>query len=214
MCDILSQRTVEEVIREKVDRGEMFTAFEVSLEAQKRGVAERHRHLKHVVHQCFESGQMGGFYTRTLTLIPGAPQAAFLFHRTADDPAAFRPLDRSPANPLGLGTGRRVKSAAGYGVDRRARVCVPVQLLRRAGMRPGDEAVVLVNRNRQRLALSKTRPASGRVQTLASYRVDRYGNVRIAQRILQRARLGGSRYDMNGDATRVVIQLHGTRGKN
>jgi hypothetical protein len=215
MCDTVTRQILEDVIRGKVDRGEMFTAFEISLEAQQRGVTERHRHLKQAIHQYFEGGHMGGVYTRTLIHIPEAPQAAWLYHRTVDDPALFRPLDRSRMRPARSGAGQRApRTAAGYGVDRRARVCVPVQLLRRAGLQPGDEAVVLVDRKTHSLALRKACPSSARSRKLTSYRVDRYGNVRIAQGVLQRARLGGHNYDIDGNDKRVVVHLHGAVRKN
>jgi hypothetical protein len=214
MCNTVTLQIIEDVIREKVDRGEMFTAFEISLQAQQRGVTERHRHLKQTIHQYFEGGHMGTVYTRTLIRIPGAPQAAWLYHRTVDDPAVYRPLDRTRMQPARSGARQQAhRTTAGYGVDRRARVCVPVQLLRCAGLRPGDEAVVLVDPRTHTLALRKTCPSSARSRKLTSYRVDRYGNVRIAQRVLQRARLGGHNYDIDGNDKRVVVHLHGARGK-
>ena len=45
------QGLVNEIVAEWVSGGKMFTAFEVSLEAKKRGVHERHRNLREFVHE-------------------------------------------------------------------------------------------------------------------------------------------------------------------
>src|SRR5262249_17456288 len=64
MCDIASIQIAEEIIQERVKAAEMFTAFDVSREARKRGSQERHRHLKEVTHAAFARGEMGADYTR------------------------------------------------------------------------------------------------------------------------------------------------------
>jgi bifunctional DNA-binding transcriptional regulator/antitoxin component of YhaV-PrlF toxin-antitoxin module len=209
MCSVANQQIIEGVIREKVDRGEMFTAFDITREARRRGGTERHRHMKPAVHQFFDGGVMGSDYTRTLIAIPGAPCPAWLYHPTGAGPAGYQPLDRSKMNH-GTTAARRSGAGPGYGVDKRARICVPVRFLRRVGLRPGDEAVVVADRTGSGLALTRTRPRAGRKAVLASYRVDRYGNVRIAQGILQRARLGGQSYELAGDTRKVVLRLHGS----
>src|SRR5262245_14041871 len=86
VCDIASIQMAEEIVREKVEAAEMFTAFDVSRAARMRGSPERHRHLKHVVHAAFTDGAMGGGYTRTLIRIPGVRRSAWLYHRTEHDP--------------------------------------------------------------------------------------------------------------------------------
>jgi hypothetical protein len=204
MCTVANQQIMEQVIREKVGRGEMFTAFEVSLEARGRGGDERHRHMKHVVHQAFTSGLMGTDYTRSLVSIPGGG-SAWLFHRVWDDPGAFLPLARSHSQ----GNGHSRNGDDGYRVDRRARICIPAGLLRRVGLQPGDEALVVASPRTTGLKLTRSLSPARRAKVLARYRVDRYGNVRIAQRTLTRAQLGGRRYDLAGNKNRVTIRLYG-----
>jgi hypothetical protein len=211
MCDAATQQLIEQVLQEKVQRGEMFTALDVSLETQKRGVQERHRNMRQVVHQYFEGGYMGSHYTRTLVSIPGAPSAAWLYHLTSDQPANFQPLSRAGMNNRSQRARKASNPATdGYSIDRRARVCVPVRLLRQAGFQPGDEAYVIVDGGSQGLALSKTCPRAHK-QSLTSYRVDRYGNVRIAQGTLRRASLGGQTYDLDSDGTKILIRLHASK---
>jgi bifunctional DNA-binding transcriptional regulator/antitoxin component of YhaV-PrlF toxin-antitoxin module len=211
MCTFANQQIIEKIICEKVDRREMFTALDVTLEAKRRGGSERHRHLKHAVHQFFAGGGLGADYNRTLIAIPGAPCPAWLYYPNGMGPGTFRPLDRSLMNVGHNGTRRAGGGPGdGYWVDKRARICVPVRFLRRVGLQPGDEAVVVADRRKSRLALTKTAPSTKRGKVLARYRVDRHGNVRIAQGILQRAQLGGQSYDLAGDGRKITLWLHGS----
>ena len=159
MCTFANQQIIEEVIRENVDRGVMFTALDITLEAKRRGGTERHRHMKHAVHQFFAGGGMGTDYTKTLIPIPGAPCPAWLYHQGGAAPATYQPLDRSRFNPAQKGARRSGGGAGhGFGVDKRARICVPVRFLRRVGLQPGDEALVVVDPRKSRLARSSVEP--------------------------------------------------------
>jgi hypothetical protein len=95
MCDLTTYTTVQDLCAESIARGAMFTAFDFSLEAKRRGFTERHRHMKHAVHDYFDSGAMGPEYTRTLIAIPGADAPAWLYHRWEDDIQDYQPVDRS-----------------------------------------------------------------------------------------------------------------------
>lgn len=196
MCDQFSQQLMDDIVAEKVRAGEMFTALDVSREAQRRGCTERHYQIKHVVHECFERGDMGGDYTRTLVRIPGAPIPPWLYHRTT---ARIRDYGALRRPTRGGGNGCRV--------DRRSRICVPVRWLRGAGLQPGDAALVSVDPRNSCLVLSRGGRRVARSRTLRTYRVDRDGNVRIAQTTLRKAALVGQAYDIAGDNTRVLIRL-------
>jgi hypothetical protein len=95
MCDLVTYATIQDLCGECVARGDMFTAFDLSMEAQRRGIRERHRHMKHAVHDYFDSGAMGPEYTRTLIAIPGADAPAWLYHRWVDDIQEYQPVERS-----------------------------------------------------------------------------------------------------------------------
>jgi hypothetical protein len=95
MCDLTTYATIQDLCGENVARGDMFTAFDLSLEAKRRGISERHRHMKHAVHDYFDIGAMGPEYTRTLIAIPGANAPAWLYHRWEDDIQEYQPVERS-----------------------------------------------------------------------------------------------------------------------
>jgi hypothetical protein len=195
MCDVATQQLMEQVVRQKLRAGEMFTAFDISMEAKRRGSTERHRHMKHVVHQFFARGDMGNDYTRTLVAIPGAPAKAWLYHPDSANLKDYPPLHKKTRG-----------GTHGYPVDRRSRLCVPVQWLRRAGFRPGDAAFVTMDSRSGSLVVSR----SCRRKPLRAYRVDRNGNVRIAQTTLRRASLAGQAFDIAGDKSKVTLRLLGT----
>ncbi len=95
MCHLATYATIQDLSAERIACGDMFTAFDLSLEAKRRGISERHRHMKHAVHDYFASGAMGPDYTRTLIGIPGADGPAWLYHRWEDDIQEYQPVDRS-----------------------------------------------------------------------------------------------------------------------
>jgi hypothetical protein len=194
MCDLASLQLVEEILSEKVAAGALFTAYDVSREARRRGSPERHRGIRPVVHACYDRGAMAG-YTRTLVYVPGAPAPAWLYHRAGDDPHRYPPLRRA--------------AAGGCRADGRSRVCVPVRWLRRAGLRPGDAAFVTADSRARRLFLTKQRPDHAVQVTITTYTVERSGNVRITQSVLRRAGLKGLSFDIDARGDAVAVRVHG-----
>jgi retron-type reverse transcriptase len=93
-------KLVQQIIQDKVQAREMFTAFDISREMVRRGSNARHRDLKDMIHLCFERGEMGKDYTRTAIDV-GAPTRPFLYHPRSQNPRAYKPVDRSalPASP-------------------------------------------------------------------------------------------------------------------
>jgi hypothetical protein len=197
MCDSATIQIIEEVVEEKVRAGEMFTAFDISLEVKKRGGTDRHRHMKRIVHDYHDRGLMGAGYTRTLITIPGAKAQAYLYYHKSDDPSAYKAQLR-----------RRRGSDSGFRADRRARLCVPVYWLRAVGLLPGKQAYVASDTSSHALVLTRDKPDPSSTVVLQTYKVEKDGNVRIAKTTLARAGLTGKSYDIDGDSTRVMLRLH------
>ncbi len=93
MCNRRTRTLLEQIVREKCGRGEMFTAFDISCLAQQLGCAERHRQMKQVVHEAYTNGLMGPDYERVLVHIPGA-EPAWLYYHEDDDPNLYGPMRR------------------------------------------------------------------------------------------------------------------------
>jgi hypothetical protein len=205
MCDWATQQLVEQIVQEKCQAGEMFTAFDVSVEAKKRGSRERHRDMRAVVHACFEQGIMGPAYQRNRITIPGAAAKAWLYYHYQSDPYTYQAMDRSH---LPTKRGHLASQNGAYQVDKRARICVPARLLRQAGFRPGENVLVVAAARAKYLLLTRQQPATQGYQILSAYRVDRSGNIRIMQGTLKKGQLGGTAYEMDGDAQQITLRLH------
>lgn len=79
---------VETVVDEKVQKGEMFTAHDVTLEVRGRGHRAGHTEVRDAVHDYYQRGGLGVGYARTNIPVPGG-YTPFLYHRSADDPATY-----------------------------------------------------------------------------------------------------------------------------
>lgn len=191
MCDIASMQIAEEVIQDQVKAGAMFTAYDVSREARARGSAERHRDLKQVTHAAFARGEMGADYTRTLIRIPGVKAPAWLYHRTQDDPQSYGAAQGQPP------------TRPGRAVDGRLRLCVPSRPLRHAGFTPGDSVWITADPQQQCVVLTRKKPGA---KVLATYHVERTGNIRIGPRVFRKAGLASRTFTILDDGNTVTVK--------
>ena len=93
-ADPLISAKIERIIKQWLLGGRMFTAFEVSLEIKSQGIRDRHRHMKDAIHSSLTNLLPQFQYTRTLVDV-GAPNQAFVYHRSIDCPGIYVPIDRS-----------------------------------------------------------------------------------------------------------------------
>jgi retron-type reverse transcriptase len=80
---------IDQIVEEHVQAGTMFTAYDVTLEARKRGGNVRHNEARDRVHELFQRGLMGAAYQRT-TIDVGAPTKPFLYHHYTTDPNQYK----------------------------------------------------------------------------------------------------------------------------
>jgi hypothetical protein len=192
MSNPIAEQLIEDLTYQKISQNDMFTAFDISVFAKKeKGMTERHRNVKHVVHDLFVSGRMSG-YDRTLIDIPGATEKAFLYHPIGADISQYNAKDRSKfPNAGGSATatanGITVTSSTpaptpskkkGYGVDRRGRLCVRNSFIKAVGWSQSD--AVYVRAENGGLVLSLT------YSPTAMYDVDKDFNIRISPRTLRK----------------------------
>jgi hypothetical protein len=98
MCNADTATLIAEVVDEKIDNDELFTAFDVSLVVKKRAAdkgfqVERHRHMRREIHNCMSRHVNGGTYEST-TWNVGAPSPAILYFPTGGDPNEYEPQKR------------------------------------------------------------------------------------------------------------------------
>jgi hypothetical protein len=100
MCDSASQVLIDDVVDEKINAQEMFTAFDISLEVRRRGGTERHREMKGYIHDVMKDKVQNGDYNTTSVAIPnGNPPQAILYYHAFSDPSTYKPLNRqAPQN--------------------------------------------------------------------------------------------------------------------
>lgn len=79
---------VETVVDEKVQKGELFTAHDVTVDVRQRGHRAGHTEVRDSVHDYYQRGGMGVGYSRTNITVPGG-YTPYLYHRSADDPASY-----------------------------------------------------------------------------------------------------------------------------
>jgi len=215
MANPIAEQMIEDLTFEKISQGAMFTAFDITLFAkQEKGMTERHRNIKHVVHDMFVSGQMTG-YDRSLINIPGATDRAFLYHPDGADISQYNAKDRSKfpdgggsnnatANGMTVVTGSTSTPAAtpanGQAVDRRGRLCISNKLTRSLGWHSTD--LVWINFHHSGgLEISKVQGSC-----IGSYMIDKDDNIRVSARMLRKAGIPTSdakmdRYTVEANAT-------------
>ena len=217
-------QTLTNTITDFVNEGRMFTAFEVSLVAKKRGVRYRHRHLRDTVHELvIDLGNAAG-YTRTLRNV-GAPEPAWVYHLREDDPLDYVPLPRRDAPsgsmsdiPLVVSVGaskpmqlrpRTTPPAwvppGGHVTDQRGRLCIPVAHLAQIGANPGQIVNVACNPSSRKVYV--TRPNRHDTHDPdTTYTVEPDGNVRLTQLTLERAGIDGmAYYKIDGSSFMVTV---------
>jgi hypothetical protein len=77
---------IAQVIKEYTDANKMFTAFDISREAIKRGVNQKHGQIKRVVHGLLSNTPN---YTRSLIAIDNVKINPFLYYPDSADPATY-----------------------------------------------------------------------------------------------------------------------------
>lgn len=238
---------VEQVVNEKVQADEMFTAHDVTLEVRNRGHRAGHTEIRTAVHDYYSRGGMGVAYTRSTITVPGG--TPFLYHRLVDDPSTFanvRGLNTSvptsatitvppvsndgdgdgdgdddddgsgnsiqlPSNLLGnLSVGgvavqpiSQVHSAPrgankpgqvnARKVDARDTLSIPSNLVRAAGFKPQQKVYAFSNASGDGLIVDSNKPAVGVVH---EYTVDLHDQVRVTQKCLEDAGIGGTNYNL------------------
>jgi retron-type reverse transcriptase len=97
MADSATKQLVAQIVEEKVVHGEMFTAYDITVQARKLGSNVRHHEVRDLVHELYEQGRMSAAYTRSLINV-GAPTQPYLYHRYSDNPGSYRtPAPTSPS---------------------------------------------------------------------------------------------------------------------
>src|SRR4051794_39803422 len=114
MADAATEQLVIALCNERVQARIMFTAYDVTQAARRRGGNVRHNDVRDLVHELFENGRLGAAYNRSLIDV-GAQTKPWLYHHFNDNPANYRepgrdapPQAAAPAAPAQPGLVQRI----------------------------------------------------------------------------------------------------------
>lgn len=209
MCDTATQQLIEQTVSDKVQKNELFTAFDVTTAVRKQSSGRVfHNEVKKVVHKLYDSGVMGPDYTRSVAVNLNVSPQPFLYHPMSADPTQYGQVQSDP-NDAVASNGATSDDSDGddeedepYGVDGRNTLCIPSMFLRALGFKNGDTAYISLDTMGNSLVVTKKPLAN----LLSRYTVDSYDNVRITQYVLQRGGIGGKKFNIEGDAKKVIIR--------
>lgn len=230
MCTVATQTLLETIIEEKVQAGEMFTAFDITMESKSRGETERHRHIKHVVHDYYESGRFPTDYTRTLLNV-GAPEQAFVYHRTVDDPTTYTSkytggkgqsqqtvkaaVPATPQNVISVVTptqndgGAALPGGATAKADARGTVLIPADVVRKAGFQPKSNVTVYGDPNAKAVVVVADKTLVPAGMTAQAYTVDGANNIRVTTFAFSKAGINsgtkGTRFKAEYQKNQITI---------
>ncbi len=234
MLNTSTQNLIAEVVGEKVDNDDMFTAFEVSLLVQQRARArgeatERHGEMKVTIHEEMDRYVQTGVFQRKLQDV-GAPTTAYVYYPDGEDPANYQPMGRRGANPAptpststspAVGAATAVKNlvpktstdcaSLGRHTDNRGTLTVPAILMLAANFRPHDKVVCYADDTDGGTSVAViSHQTPPHVDALTEYTVDKDCNVRITATQLDDAGIGGDgvAYDFEGKNDSVVVRIH------
>lgn len=206
--------TIETIVQEWIAQGRAFTAYEVSREAQSRGIRERHANLRNHVHGCsvLQDAVNFGDYQRDNVPV-GSGLNAILFHPDNYDISQYQPLDRNDGTtatataPAVTTTPTTAPTVSVFDVDEfeldfRNRLLVRKGFVTGIGANPGDLVGVFVENNMA--VIRKHDPLGGSLPT-AQMRVERDGEVRVSKSSLEAAGLTGDKFSIEVNGSQIEI---------
>lgn len=222
-----SSNYIENVVTEKVNSGEMFTAYDVSKEVQQLlkdngHPFERHNQLKDRVHEEMQTYLQDDKYRRNLQDV-GAPSQAFVYYPVGGDPAMYlstAPSKPTPSSPTSTSTPTTKKQADDVGdtkdhgrkTDSRGTLTVPVQIVAAAGFNNLETAYATPTTHNGKLALALSKSPirddyASLIDHVTTYTVDSHGNIRITGFTLTRAGIGVPGAEYSFDAKNGVAYV-------
>jgi antitoxin component of MazEF toxin-antitoxin module len=208
MCDFDVQKRIHEIVGEKIDNDDRFTAYDVTQQLRRENYWVKHHEVRTEVHRMFRDGDMPG-YSRDLVPM-GGPTPAWEYHPASSvmqtlagltghlfgrsqpprftTPSTLRTYGHSQAGtaPTAPGSGAPVR------LDRRATVCIPARFVRQVALRPGEKVHVFMDASNTQLVVRPDRTAHASPALPARrYTVDKHYNIRITHTTQFRAGLNG-----------------------
>ena len=217
------ENKIEEVIDQKMNNNEMFTAYDVSLDIQKNhGIKERHNNMKHYIHDVMNE-HLDNYmpYKKSVVTINGKG-SAFLYCHMNSDPNTYTPVVVAVPQPTGaiasapaqtstaVVSSNHAKKTSTVKTNSRDRLIIPKSSLESIGLVPKGIAVVYADPNLDAIIISSKKVTPDSSWTLLNkYIVDKSGNIMISENVMKKADItsGDSYYvDSNGDCITLTVE--------
>lgn len=216
-------KTLEQYIEDKVnkfiDENKTFTAHDITRELREEHTFNiPHDKVRSYVRQLFENGLMGD-YTATLANFSHIKNdQPWIYHDINEDANNYNKPKTSTVH-IANATLRPVigflnlrstpivsnnNSVKKYTVDARNTLCIPVEMVKKIGLKSGDKVYIHKSQSVAENAMYIDNIYHG---AEGSYTVDKYGNVRITQSILQDCQISGKDYVISIDRNSIKVTL-------
>jgi len=142
-----NEEIIEQVVDEFLKAAKAFTAYDVTIEARKRGMQERHRNIKSFVHSTIatildtiQSDPNESDYDRELKDV-GAPEQAFLYFPDGYNTDRYEAMDRNDTTPRFTTntTTQQIDGVVQLTKCTRNRLYIPTVVLQRLRMDVGEK---------------------------------------------------------------------------
>lgn len=205
---------IEQVIQDKVQNNELFTAHDITLEVRNRGHRAKHDEVKDIVHDFYNRGLMGVAYGKSNISVPnGNP---ILYYPLNSDPNIYSnirnqssiasnpstitiPSFNSPVNLVVKKNkpGQCIKRF----VDRRQALSIPCDVVKKAGFIAGQKVYVTNLNDKDKVIISD------KLFSKRAFTVDNKNQIRITQNTLNYYGLGGQFYDIKNGQNSILVEL-------
>lgn len=226
MCSADPQQMdmLEKTVRQFLDEGRMFTAYDVTLETRDReSIQMRHKDVRGACHEISLLSDACDFgyndpnsqtveWDRSRVDMP-LGKWAFVYHPSNLDPNDYRPQGKTQATATATATAQPTPSGGSvaslttpsdsggknddgsFSTDYRDRLFIPTSFLRDAGMKAGDECYVICDKNNSLIILAADGTNfNGADVKITTLRVERDGDLRLSSATLKSADLDADKF--------------------
>lgn len=239
MCNADPQQMdmLEKTVRQFLDEGRMFTAYDVTIETRDReSVKMRHKDVRGACHEISLLSDACDFgyndpnsqtveWDRSRVDMPSG-QWAFVYHPSNLDPNNYQPQGKIQAKTA-LALTQPTPSVAStpsdsggknndgsFSTDYRDRLFIPTSFLRDAGMKAGDECYVICDKNNSLIILAADGTNfNGTDVKITTLRVERDGDLRLSSATLKSADLDADKFVIeNTQESQTAVVKVGAKG--
>lgn len=185
----MNDQIIRDLVASRVQRGDLFTAYDVSKDVQQRGVRAGHMKdgLRDLTHKLFFAGEMDG-YARTMIDLGNGLQA-WVYHPQNTDPYTYKSKHLSNVAPTA--TKPQTQQAATFAsmpdsidgvLDCEERLNIPVEFFQAIGLNAHDDFEMEFDEDADTIIIDKVNPrlaASNRQAAVVTAK----GNYRLCQKL-------------------------------